>query len=131
MSDEPLVCAKCGSDDLVAEVVAHGNAKVTIADDGSGPYVEHHHGEDFHTFDYGPYRCNACNASAFSLKDAVRPKPAAGLDLEPGQRVVLPDGLRATVATVDGERNTFTVEGWHETFRAGDASALGPAGGAK
>jgi hypothetical protein len=40
--------------------------------------------------------------------------------------VWLPDGLKATVATVDPEANVFTVENWHETFSAGEAEPVVP-----
>jgi hypothetical protein len=38
--------------------------------------------------------------------------------------VICPDGLQATVATVNHEAKELTVESWHETFKFSEVEAI-------
>lgn len=67
-------------------------------------------------FDPNYVVCRNCDAEEASIEDLLG-EPVV---FEPGERVVLPDGFLATVATVDEESRTLTVVNWHETFKFGE-----------
>jgi hypothetical protein len=64
--------------------------------------------------------CRECGREEARIEDLV----GAPVNLEPGARVVCPDGLRATVATVDATACRLTVEGWHEEFAFSEVTAV-------
>lgn len=124
-----LVCAKCGGERIDVEFSARGRGAAEIGVDADGkPYVDHvtERGYDDWNEDYEMFECADCNATWYPLAKGLRPAYAAGIDFHQGDVVVLPDGFRAVVDEVDGETNTFTVEGWHERFSAGEGAPLGP-----
>lgn len=122
-----MVCAKCGGDRINVEFTAHGHGKAEIGVDSKGrPYVDHVYDRDTVDEEYDDYSCADCKATWISLADGLQPKLQAGINLRPGDVVWLPDGFKGTVATVDTEANTFTVEGWHEVFQAGEGELLLP-----
>lgn len=128
-NDDPkYVCAKCGSRRIDVEFTAHGTGSAEIMVDSKGrPYVAHV--DTLHTEDveHDSFQCADCSASWWPLEKGIKPEHLAGIDLQPGDLVWLPDGLKGTVATVDAENNTFTVVGWHETFKAGEGTpVVGP-----
>jgi hypothetical protein len=128
MSEPEMVCAKCGSDHIDVFFTATGSGAAAIGVDDKGkPYVAHVDDEQYDDHDHESYGCAKCKANWWPLEKGVTLKALAGIDFNVGDVVILPDGLRATVATVDRETNTFTVERWHETFKAGEASPLAPA----
>lgn len=127
MSDPEMVCAKCGGDRINVEFTATGYGKVEIGVDSKGkPYVDHVYDRDYLDEDHESFSCADCKATWTRLADGLKPKQQAGINLHPGDRVFLPDGFKGVVATVDTESNTFTVEGWHETFKAGEGEPVLP-----
>lgn len=127
MSEAEMVCGKCGSDRINVEFTATGYGKAAIGIDNKGkPYVDHVYDRDYDTEDIDQYSCASCKASWTCLADGVKPKQQAGINLNPGDLVFLPDGLKGEVETVDTESNTFTVVGWHEVFHAGEGEPYVP-----
>lgn len=126
MSD--LRCKHCGSDKGFRE---YGRATCT-ADRRSRKIERDPNGkikvtwdlvevDDFDSdFDPDGVDCRNCNAEAATVADLVGPLT----HFEPGDAVVLPDGLRAVAATVDDDDRTLTVIDWHETFEFGEVSPL-------
>lgn len=122
-----MVCAKCGGDRINVSFTASGYGKAEIGIDGKGkPYVDHVYDRDYDLEEWEEFSCADCKASWSRLEEGLKPKQQAGINLLPGDLVWLPDGLKATVAAVDVEANTFTVVGWHETFGAGEGTPVLP-----
>lgn len=125
--DAELVCAKCGGDRIDVKFTAHGSGAAYIGVNHKGePYLDYVEDKHYDDFDHELFRCADCHASWYPLAKGVTTKQQAGINLNPGDLVILPDGFKATVAAVDTEENTFTVERWHETFKAGEATPLQP-----
>lgn len=125
--DVEYVCAKCGSDRIDVAFTAYGTGAATVGCDRRGrPYVEYVDDKNFADFEHDSFSCADCCAKWITLADGVAPKQQAGIDIKPGDVVWLPDGFKGTVATVNTDDNTFTVEGWHETFKAGEGTPVGP-----
>lgn len=121
------VCAKCGGEDIVVTFTAYGSGRAEIAVDNKGrAYVDHVYDKDYDDFEHEQFSCGDCKARWYPLEKGLAPAHVAGIDVKPGDLVILPDGFKAVVATVDTEENTFTVRNWHETFKAGEATLLKP-----
>jgi hypothetical protein len=124
----PVYCRFCNAEnsiDQMGTVRADAWRKVESASRSGGKLVpkvgrvEHDHPND-RTFDIEGYRCCECEREEGRLEDLVGDLVV----FEPGARVICPDGFRGVIATVDLERRTLTVEGWHETFKFAEVSPL-------
>lgn len=73
-------------------------------------------------FDADSYRCIECGREERKLEDLI----GDPVMFEPGARVRCPDGLLGTVATVDFQRRTLTVENWHEEFKFSEVDVAVP-----
>lgn len=128
-----LVCKDCKSDKGFREVgtsrVSAERSTRSVEQDAEGKIhvtwgMVDADGFDADDFDAHGVECRECGADAARVQDLAVPEHVAGIALDPGDLVTLPDGLRATVATVDREADTFTVEGWHETFRSSEGALV-------
>jgi hypothetical protein len=127
----PIYCRFCNAENSIDQmgdvrVSAWRKVESVTADPGGKltpkvGHVEHDYADD-HDFDADGYRCCECQREERRLEDLV----GDPIVFEPGARVICPDGFRGVIATVDLERRTLTVDGWHETFKFSEVSALIP-----
>jgi DUF2075 family protein len=64
--------------------------------------------------------CRNCEVE----EDYVENLIGTPISFDPGDVVICPDGLQATVATVNHEAKELTVESWHETFKFSEVEAI-------
>lgn len=124
-----VVCKHCGSDRIDVRFTTSGRGSAILGVQRGGEvYVDSVEDRDFDTFsyDYDEFICRGCGRTAWKAEQLVQATPAGPEHLQPGDVVFLPDGLKGTVATVDYDAVTFTVEGWHETFDFHEAQVAEP-----
>lgn len=132
MSEFRPPCRYCGAEegfDQYGEVRVDAWRKVKLATRGENgkltvefERIESDGGSHFSAHDFDPttFCCIACKREEPRLEDLI----GEPVGFEVGAIVICPDGLRGTIATVDSEARTLTVEGWHETFKFGDVDLL-------
>jgi len=124
-------CRHCKSDRIYAAVEftgeSWGRAVISAEKDGRPRLDRVRDYDEPEPEETGIYQCGDCQAED-ELEALVEPGNGIRGEiperLSPGDRVVLPDGLRAVVDEIEEDGEEFTVRGWHERFHRIEARLL-------